>query len=177
MPILRAQKESLIEKISQELTDSRVSLIVAYNHLDSASNTTLRDRAYEQSGKIRMLSNNLIRLILKDQKKELELPEKTLALAYGFTDEVVAAKVLVEFAKETDKLEILGGWVGGQFFDSQTIKTLASLPGQDQLRAQLVGRLNGLICGLVYDLNYPLQKLAFVVRAVANVKSKIENPK
>lgn len=166
MPLIRAEKEALVENLISELENSRVSLIVAYTRLNMKANDDLRTKAFEQSGKIKMISNNLLKIILKKLKREIEIPEKTLALAYGFQDEVTAAKTLVQFGKETETLEILGGWIDNNFFDATQVKTLASLPGKEQLQAQVVGRLAGLIQGLVYNLNFPLQKFAYVVSAI-----------
>ncbi len=170
MALLRAQKVALVEQLTSELEASRISIIFAYTALNAKANLALRDKAFEEQGKVRMLSNNLLRLILKNQKRELEIPEKQLAIAYGFHDEVVAAKMLSDFAKETESLEILGGWIDGNFFDSSAVKTLASLPSKETLQAQVVGRLHGLIQGLVYNLNFPLQQFAYVVRAVEESK-------
>ncbi|HSX42108.1 MAG TPA: 50S ribosomal protein L10 [Candidatus Saccharimonadales bacterium] len=170
MPLIRAQKETLIANLTSELQNSRVSLIVAYTKLGMKANDELRTKAFEQSGKIKMISNTLLALILKKLDRTLEIPEKQLALAYGFADEVIAAKTLVQFGKETESLEVLGGWIDGTFFDAAQVKTLASLPGKDQLRAQVVGRLGGLIQGLVYNLNFPLQQFAYVVSAISESK-------
>jgi large subunit ribosomal protein L10 len=145
MPILRAQKEDLVAKLTEELHSSRVALVFAYTALNMKANDILRTRAFEGGAKVKMISNNLLRLILKNISRELEIPERTLALAYGFQDEVIAAKTLVEFAKETETLEVLGGWIDGNFFDTSQIKTLATLPTKVALQAQLVGRLNGMI--------------------------------
>ncbi|QQG50029.1 MAG: 50S ribosomal protein L10 [Candidatus Berkelbacteria bacterium] len=163
---MRAQKEALVESLVTDLQESRVALIVAYTKLNMKANDELRTKTFEQNGKIKMLSNNLLRLILKRLGREIDIPEKTLALAYGFQDEVTAAKTLVEFGKETEALEVLGGWIDGSFFDASQVKTLASLPNKETLQAQLVGRLGGLIGSLAYSLNYPMQKFAFVVEAV-----------
>lgn len=170
MPLLRAQKEALVDQLLTELNDSRVALVISYTKLTAQANDDIRTKAFEQSAKIKMLSNNLLRLILKKQGREMEIPEKPLALTYGFQDEVEAAKTLVAFGKETETLEVLGGWIDGTFFDASQVKTLSSLPGKDALRAQVVGRLAGLIQGLVYNLNYPLQKFAYVVSAIENSK-------
>jgi large subunit ribosomal protein L10 len=170
MALLRAQKVALVERLTQELEASRVSIVFAYASLGSKDNLALRDKAFEEQGKIRMLSNNLLRLILKNQKRELEIPPKQLAIAYGFADEVVAAKLLSDFAKETKSLEFVGGWVDGHFLDGQALNLLASLPSKENLQAQVVGRLNGLIQSLVYSLNFPLQQLAYVVSAVGESK-------
>lgn len=167
MPLIRAQKEALVEKLISELENSRVSVIVAYTKLNMKANDTLRTKAFEQSGTVKMISNTLLHLVLtKLGRKDFELPSKQLAIAYGFADEVMAAKLLADFAKETDSLEVLAGWIDGQFFDMSALKTLATLPSKETLQAQLVGRLGSLIGSLVYSLNFPLQKFAYVVEAI-----------
>ncbi len=180
MPLIRAQKEVLVEKLLSELQDSRVSLIVSYAKLHMKANNDLRTKAFEQNGKIKMISNTLLALILKKLGREMDIPAKQLAIAYGFGDEVVAAKTLVAFGKETDALEVIGGWIDGTFFDATQVKTLSSLPGKTELQAQLVGRLGGLISSLAYSLNYPIQKFAFVVEALKAAapagESKAESP-
>lgn len=172
MALLRAQKVTLVEQLTSELESSRISIIFAYKNLNAKANLTLRDKAFEQQAKVRMISNNLLRLILKNQKREMEIPEKQLSIAYGFHDEVEAAKLLHEFAKETEALEVVGGWIDGNFFAAADVKTLASLPSKETLQAQVVGRLAGLIQGLAYNLNFPLQQFAFVVKAVEESKNK-----
>lgn len=171
MPILRAEKEALVEKLLGELQGSRVSLIISYTKLGMKANDELRSKAFEQSAKIKMISNNLLRLILKKMNRELDIPSKQLAIAYGFNDEVEAAKTLVTFGKETETLEVLGGWIDDKFFDATQMNTLSSLPGKPELQAQVVGRLAGLIQSLVYNLNFPLQKFAYVVSAIENTRN------
>lgn len=174
MPLIRAQKEVLVEKLLSELKDSRVSLIISYAKLHMKANDDLRTKAFEQNGKIKMISNTLLALILKKLGREMEIPSKQLGIAYGFEDEVVAAKTLVAFGKETSSLEVIGGWIDGNFFDAAQVKTLSSLPGKTELQAQLVGRLGGLISSLAYSLNYPIQKFAFVVEALKSAQPVTE---
>lgn len=171
MPLLRAQKETLVEKLLEELQGSRVAIVFAYTRLNNKANITLRDRAFEVNGKVKMISNTLFSLILKKLGRELEIPQQQLALAYGFEDEVTAAKLISDFAKETDTLTVLGGWVDGHFFTKSDVTTLASLPSKETLQAQVVGRLAGIIQQLVYNLNFPLQQFAYVVRAIEEKKN------
>ena len=170
MPLIRAEKETLVENLLNGLKESRVSLLVSYTKLNMKANDDLRNRAFEQNAKVKMISNTLLALILKKMDRTMEIPQKQLALAYGFEDEVTAAKMLATFTKETESLEVLGGWIDGTFFDMAQVKTLASLPGKEQLQAMVVGRLHGLIQGLVYNLNFPIQKLAYAVSAIEESK-------
>jgi len=172
MALLKAQKIALVDNLVEELKSSRVAVLFSYSGLDSESNLSLRDKSFEQGGKIKMLSNNLLRLVLERLGYQLELPEKPLALGYRFNDEISAAKILVDFAKQTEKLEVIAGWVDGRFFEAESIKALASLPGRDALYSQLVGRLAAMLQGLVYSLNFPIQKFAYVVKAVEHSRAE-----
>lgn len=174
MPLVRSEKEALIEKLVAEVSDSRVALVVAYTRLNMKANDDLRTKAFDQGAKIKMISNNLLNLLMSKLDRQMELPQKTLAIAYGYQDEVEAAKSLVAFGKETEALEVLGGWIDGTFFDMSQVKTLSSLPSKETLQAMLVGRLGGLIGSLAYSLNYPIQKFAFVVEAVKSAAPQVE---
>lgn len=171
MPLLRNQKEKLVTELEAELKNSRIILIFAYSNLNNKLNLELRDRSFEVNGKIKMISNNLLTIVLKSLNQSLDLPQKQLALAYQFEDEVSAAKLLSEFAKKTNSLEILAGWIDGEFFTSSKIKTLATLPNKEVLLGQVVSRLSGIIQGLVYNLNYPLQKFVYVISSVEKSKN------
>ncbi|EEX80592.1 LOW QUALITY PROTEIN: 50S ribosomal protein L10, partial [Brucella abortus bv. 9 str. C68] len=59
-------------------------------------------------------------------------------VAYA-NDPITAPKVAVEFAKANDKLVILGGAMGATTLNADGVKSLASLPSLDELRAKLVG--------------------------------------
>ena len=71
-------------------------------------------------------------------------------------DPVAAAKVVVDFARTNDKLEIVGGAMGATSLDVEGVKALATLPSLDELRAKLVGLIQA-----------PAQKLASVTQAPA----------
>lgn len=172
MPLIRSQKEELVTKLSEELRNSRIALVFSFSGLNVKTGERLRNEAFEQNAKVRVISNNLLGLILRRLNLEIEIPPKNLGLAYGFADEVAAAKILVNFAKETETLEVIGGWVDGQFFSADQVKTLSALPSKEILQAQLVGRLAGLIGRLGYCLNYPLQKFAYVVKVLEENKVK-----
>ena len=73
----------------------------------------------------------------------------------------------MDFAKTTDRIEILGGSMGGQMLDEAGIKALASLPSLDELRAKLVGLVNAPATKIAQVVNAPAAKLARVFGAYA----------
>ena len=83
-------------------------------------------------------------------------------------DPVAAAKVLVNFAKENDKLTIVGGSLDGKMLDKAGIEALATMPSLDELRAKLVGLLNAPATKLARVSQAPAAKLARVIQARAD---------
>ena len=63
-----------------------------------------------------------------------------IALAYA-NDPISACKACVEFAKENEKLVIMGGALSDKALTIDEIKQLASIPSMDELRAKLIGLL------------------------------------
>jgi large subunit ribosomal protein L10 len=87
-------------------------------------------------------------------------------LAYA-NDPVAAPKVAVAFAKDHDKLVILGGAMGSTALDANGVKALATMPSLDELRAKLIGLLNAPATKLAQLATAPAAKLARVVGAYA----------
>jgi large subunit ribosomal protein L10 len=87
------------------------------------------------------------------------------------SDPVAAAKIAVEFAKTNDKLEIVGGAMGGTFLDVNGVKALASLPSLDELRGTLIGLLQAPATKLAQLSTAPAAKLARVFGAYADQKA------
>ncbi len=81
---------------------------------------------------------------------------------------MAAAKVAVGFAKDNEKLVILGGTMGKTSLNPEAIKSLATLPSLDELRAKLVGLIQAPATKLAQLTTAPASKLARVVSAYAN---------
>ena len=79
-----------------------------------------------------------------------------------------APKVVVEYARRNDKLQIVGGGLAGTMLDPAAVRALAELPSLDQLRARLVGLLNAPASRLVGVLQAPGAQIARVLQALAD---------
>lgn len=92
--------------------------------------------------------------------------------AFVFTgeDPVAAAKVLRDFAKENEILEIKGGIMDGQFLDAAQVMEVAALPSREELIAKLLGTISNPLVKTVRVLNGPMEAFARVVNAIADQK-------
>lgn len=80
---------------------------------------------------------------------------------------MAAAKVVVDYAKQNDKLKIVGGAFGSQLLDLDGVKALATLPSIDELRGKIVGILQTPAARMVGVLQAPGGQIARVLAAHA----------
>ena len=80
---------------------------------------------------------------------------------------MAAAKVAVNFAKDNEKLEIVGGAMGDVVLDAEGVKALASMPSLDELRAKIIGLVNAPATKVVQVIQAPAGQLARVFGAYA----------
>ena len=88
-------------------------------------------------------------------------------MAVSNDDVVAPAKILAEYAKKYDKLQIKAGVVEGKIFDEAQIKALASLPSKEELLAKALGSMKAPITGFVNVLNGNIGGLVVALNAIA----------
>ncbi|MEB3416541.1 50S ribosomal protein L10 [Alteriqipengyuania sp. WL0013] len=164
----RSQKTEAVAQLNEIFNESGVVVVTRNLGLTVAQSTELRTKMREAGASYKVAKNRLATLALKDTQYEglEDLLSGPTALGYS-ADPVAAAKAAVDFAKSNDKLEILGGSMGGQMLDEAGIKALASMPSLDELRGKLVGLVNAPATKIAQVVNAPAGKLARVFGAYA----------
>ena len=81
------------------------------------------------------------------------------------SDPVAAAKALVDFAKDNDKLTIVGGSMDGKTLDKAGVEALAKMPSLDELRGKLVGLIQAPAAKIARVTQAPAGKVARVIQA------------
>ena len=95
------------------------------------------------------------------------------ALAIGFDDEIAPAKVIFQYAKTHDALEIAGGITSdGTYLTATEVKALAQLPSREQLLGQLVGTIAAPLSGFVGVLGANVRSIVQVLSAISQLDSK-----
>jgi len=144
-------------------------VVTHYSGLTVKEMGDLRGRMREAGALFKVTKNRLTRLALKDTKFEplSDMFTGPTAIAYS-EDPVAAAKVAVDFAKENEKLIVLGGALDAETLDADGVKAVASLPSLDELRAKIVGMLNTPASRIAQVLQAPGGQVARVVGAYAS---------
>lgn len=162
----RAQKEAAVAGLNQTFGQVSLVIVTQQSGLTVHESMDLRRKVREAGAGFKVTKNRLTRLALEGTKfKALQsLMTGPTALAFS-EDPVAAAKVCVEFAKQNEKLTIIGGALGEQLLDVNGVQALAKLPSLDELRGKLVGLLQAPATKVAGVLQAPAGQLARVISA------------
>ena len=147
MPLTRPQKEDAVKEISDLLENSKIVVLATYSGSGVKDLQNLRRDAKANGTKLKIVKNRLFKLALSknDKLKNIDTSFLTGQLIYGFNDqdEAAPAQSLATFSKVNQQMEFVGAITDdGQLLSGEDVKSLASLPSKEQLRAQLVGTLS-----------------------------------
>ncbi|NBX66860.1 MAG: 50S ribosomal protein L10 [Proteobacteria bacterium] len=166
MPISRAQKADTVQALSEMLKVNESVIVVAHSGLTVDEVTGLRVKLRAEGGSFKVTKNKLIQRALKGSRYEALEPmfKGTTAIAVS-KDPVAAAKVAHEFAKDNEKVTILGGALGTKVLSASDVAALAQLPSLDALRGKIVGLLQAPATKIARVLVAPAQALVGVTAA------------
>jgi len=138
----RNQKTDLVKTLRSTFDDSASVVVVHCIGLTVAESTDLRNKMRDENCYFKVTKNKLTKLALKDTKYQHMDEMFSGPTAIGSSkDPVMAAKVLVNFATENDKLVIIGGGLEDKPLSKNDVETLAKLPSLNELRGKIVGLL------------------------------------
>ena len=164
----RAQKAAAVADLKQTFSEVGVVVVTRNLGLTVAQSTQLRTKMREAGATYKVSKNKLAKIAL-DGTDYLSLGDMftgPVGLASSI-DPVAAAKVVVDFAKTNDKLEIVGGAMGDTLLDENGVRALAELPSLDELRARIIGLVNAPATKIARTLMEPGAQLARVFGAYA----------
>ena len=138
----RNEKSDLLNELNGLFSDAEIVVVSHYKGLTVAEVSELRDRIRKAGAGFRVTKNRITRLALKGTKFEgiADLFKGPTAIAFA-NDPVSACKACVEFAKENEKLIVVGGALATGVLSVAEINRLATIPSMDELRAKIIGLL------------------------------------
>jgi large subunit ribosomal protein L10 len=166
--MLKAQKITFVEGLTDELKNAKSVVLVNYSGLNVKGQQELKARLKEVGGRMVVVKNTLLKRageaakIDKDALTDAILQGQT-ALVISDADPIAPLQVLGKFAKEFEVPKFKVGVVDGSFQNEEDLVKLSTLPGRDALLGQLLGSLMSAQYGLVGTLNANMQKLVSVL--------------
>jgi len=165
----RAEKKEAVASLNEVFKKTSVVVVAHYSGLTVAQMQTLRRQMRQAGASVQVAKDRLAKIALEgtDVASIGYLLKGPTLIAYS-DDPVAAPKAAVAFAKDNDKLVILGGAMGATALNTEGVKSLATMPSLDELRATLVGLIQAPATKIAQLTTAPAAKLARVFGAYAN---------
>jgi len=166
------EKQKISEDLHTRFSKSAIVILTDYKGLDVAAVNQLRRELRKENIEYQVVKNTL--LVRAAEETDVAMIKDYFkgpsAVALSYDDPVAPAKVLTQFAKDNDKLEIKIGVMNGKVLDLSAIKALSTLPSREVLLGQLLSVLNAVPTSWV-------RVLAGVPRSFLNVLTAIKDQK
>ena len=169
----RAEKDALFAELKEAVSGKAV-VFTRYTGLTVRDMTDLRAELRKVGGRYTVTKNTLLRKAMEEAgiaDVPADVLDVQLAVATSQTDEVEPNRIVVNFGKTHEKIEILGAVVDGSFVDAAGVKALAALPSRDELYAKVVGSVAAPLTGMVNVLAGNLRGLVTVLKQYQEKKA------
>ena len=159
-----AKKQELVDLATTKFKDAAAVVVVDYRGLTVEEVTDLRKQLRDSGIEMRVIKNSILSRAANAAGLEGmdDVFKGPTAIAFSNEDVVAPAKIIANFAKEAEALEIKGGVISGKVSSVEEINTLATLPDH-----------NGLLSMLLSVLQAPIRNTALAVKAVAEQKEEV----
>ncbi len=166
------EKQKITEDLHERFSKSAIVVVTDYKGLDVSSINALRRKLRADDIEFQVVKNTLLIRAAKDTDVALiqDFFKGPSAVALSYSDPVAPAKILTQFAKDNQKLEIKGGVLKDKVLDADAIKALAKLPSREVLLGQLLSVLNQVPTSFV-------RIIAEIPRSLLNVLTAIRDQK
>ena len=157
-------KQPIVDEISGYLNDAAGVVLVNYRGLTVEQDTQLRKQLREAGVVYKVYKNTLVKRVVAGTEFEsiTDTLEGTNAIAFCKTDATAPARILANFAKTADALELKCGVVEGTFYDAAGIATIATIPSREELLSKLLGSMQS-----------PITNFARVIKQIAEKNEEV----
>ncbi len=165
----RSEKEKVVADLVERLRSTETLIVADYRGLSVTEINDLRGQLREHGARFTVVKNTLTRRAAEEAGADglLALLDGPTAIAFleADGDPAAVAKALSNAARDTKVLEVRGGILNGEEIGEAEVKTLATLPPTDVLRAQLVSAVTGPLMTVVGLFTAPMRDLVNVLDA------------
>lgn len=166
MGMTRERKQEEIADLKDRMENSEIIVLTQNTGLDAKAITDLRLEMRKNEVSFKVVKNTLAKIASQGNNGEkiADMFVGPVGIATS-QDPVAAAKVAHKFAKENEKLKILGGVFGDKILDVAGIEALSKMPGLDELRATIAAMIMAPARNIAAAVAAPGSKLAGAVKA------------
>jgi large subunit ribosomal protein L10 len=147
MALTKQKKHEVVAAVAELLAASKMTVVAAYPHTTVKAMQQLKRAGRANGTTLRVIKNRLVIKALAQvgslQATDTAHLKGQLVYAFNSEDEVAPAQVIAAFAKTNPTLDFVGAIsAGGVFLSAEEVKSLATLPGKNELIALTVATLS-----------------------------------
>jgi large subunit ribosomal protein L10 len=167
LAISKERKREIVAEYGDWIQRSQALIVTDYKGLSVKDMDDLRKKVREVGGEYHIVKNTLTKLAFTDTELSIEDEhfEGSTAIGFAFEEVSALAKVMVDFAKDTEILKVKGGFLGKEVISATEIQALAELPPMPVMRARLLGTIMAPANKLAVILAEPGRQLAVLLKA------------
>ena len=153
------EKKEIVNEIADKIKNSESVILFQYQGLTVSDLSDLRNKLRDVNAEVKVYKNTLLKRALDDLNLNLEgFLEGPNAILFG-KDLLEPIKVISDFAKENELLDIRVGIISGDVADINTIREYAAIPSRDGLLTMLAGGMMQYVRDLAIGLNLYAEQL------------------
>ena len=174
MPLNLEDKRAIVVSVNAAASEALSAVVADYRGLSVAEMTNLRLKARESGVYLKVVRNTLAKRAVAGTDYECltDALVGPTVLAFSQDDPGAAARLIKDFAKDHDALEVKALAVGGVAYEAKDIDVLAKLPTRDEAIAQLMSVMQAPVAKFVRTLNEVPGKFVRTMAAVKDQKQQ-----
>lgn len=165
----RTAKAEAIEVLKGRFQKMSSAVFLDFTGMTVEEVSKLRDAFRAKGVEYKVVKNTLVKQALSGEAWGAGLGKALkgmTGIAWSYEEPSVAAKVVKEFKRDNEKLQVKAGVLEGQVLDAKSVEnTLANMPGKDEARAMLLAQMIAPAQRFVMLLNAPAREMVGVLAA------------
>ncbi len=167
-----AQKEAVIKELTEKFSKAKGIYLTDFSGLTVQEAVDFRKKLSENGVEYRVAKNTLIKIAAEEVKIDgfSEYLVGPTGLALSYDDPAVPAKLIHEFSKEKEKMEVKACWFEGEIFGAEKFEEIAKLPSRNELLSRLIGDFQSPMRTLAATLQASMTKLVGTLNSLKDAK-------
>ena len=169
-----AQKIEIVKELSEKLSKAKGIYLADFTGLTVKEAVDFRKKLKDNGVEYLVAKNTLLKIAAKEANIEglSEYLVGPTGIAMSFDDPASPAKLIYDFAKENEKMEVKACWMEGEVFGAEKFEDIAKLPSRDELLGRFIGDLQSPMRTLAATLQASISKLAATLNALKDSKQE-----
>ncbi|RCK77515.1 MAG: LSU ribosomal protein L10p (P0) [Ignavibacteriae bacterium] len=170
----RNEKSKIIEELKEKVSKASGMYLADFTGITVQQVNELRKELYKAGIEYRVVKNTLLKKALESLSGYEKMYDKLVgptAIAFGYDDPIIAAKMLKKFSEKNNVLKVKACVIENQVYDGSELSNIANMPSRPEMISSIIGSIQAPISGLVGAINAVMRDLVNVLDAIEKKKA------